>query len=354
MQRLTTLCALVVSCALAPAGVWAHGGSSMLISSTADGGGALQAEYDFSAVSRLSFSASLPGPVSVYTGVEPAFDLLAADEPLEPSYVLDDATQVSVEITAIDAGKTAMKIGATVLSAVGDSVVLGTTPFPHTHPELQLLLTLPEGEFGEGSVSFKLTTPSAAYGESEIYTLKLSNGPLAPLDYDAAVYAAKSVLCQQTVGAQVRTLINKELGYLKACLDKVAVYTAKAALTTPPPSLGAAQAAAEKACANASGTTPDSSTMLGKIAKAKAAASTAIKKRCGTPNPPAVPNSASGDLSDDDISQHLGLAGCRVEELAAAAYGGAKPALAAYTARASQGGNPLDQYFPCLIETAAP
>ena len=355
MKRLATLAGLLALLAVCPTGVWAHGGSSMVISSTGDGTGALKIEYDFSAVSRLGFTA--PGPTSsFYTGIEPAFDLLADDEPLEPSYVLDAGTQVTVTITGIDEGKAAIKIGSTVLAAVDDSVVLGTTPFDHTHPELQLTLALAEGEFGEGSISFKLKDTSAVpkYSDSEIYTLKLSNGPLFPIDYDTATYDSHSVTCQQTVAAQVRTFVSKKLGYLKACLDKVAVYEAKHVLTTAPATLTAAQKAAEKACVDAATPTgPDSKTMLGKIAAAKAAAFTAIQKKCGTPNPPSVPNTASGDLSDDDINQLIGLAGCRAEGLTAAIYGGAKQSLSTYTPRPSQSADTLDLSFPCLVRTAA-
>ncbi len=121
-----------------------------------------------------------PGPVSLYSGTIPAFDLLAADEPSEPSYTITAGTQVTLTITGIDAGTTAMKIGTTQLAAVGDSVVLGTVPFPHTHPEYQLQLTLAEGEYGEGRISFRLSASGpTTYAQSEIYTLKISNRALA-------------------------------------------------------------------------------------------------------------------------------------------------------------------------------
>jgi len=351
-QKTAVFVALGTLLAMSPLRAMAHGSFDILISSTASGGGALKAEYDFAGVSRVDYTTTLGGN-AIYTGIEPAFDLLAADEPLESSYVLTAGTEVSLQITGIDAGKTSVKIDTTVLSAVGNSVSFGTVPFAHTHPQLQLQLALPEGEFGEGSISFKLTSTTPAYSESEIYTLKISNGPLAHFDYDPGTYASKSVACQQLVGAQVSSFTKKRFTYLRACLDKVQVYAAKAALTTPPATLTAAQKAAEKACADASGTGPDAKTMLGKIAAAQAAAFTAIKKKCGTPNPPTVPATASGDLADDDITQLLGLAACRTDELAAGTYGGAREHFATYTARASQGGNALDTYFPCLFATAS-
>jgi len=347
--------ALVVAGAALLAGaiqVRAHGIYNMLMGSTASGGGALKLDYDFSSVSRVAFAASVGG-FSLYTGIEPAFELLAADDPQSSSFVLSNGTDVSIQITAIDIGKTSVKIGDTVLSQVGDSVLLGTVPFDHVHPELQLQLTLPEGQLGEGSLSFKLTTTSGAYTTSQVYTLKISNGPLAPIDYDTTAYGAKSVACQKQVGAQVSAFIAKKFSYLRPCLDKLQVYKAESELTTPPSNLAGAQAAAEKACADAQGAGPDAQTMLGKITAAQAAAFRAIQKKCGTPNPPTVPNTASGDFSDDDINQQLGFAGCRVEELAAGAYGGARLEFAGFTARASQGGQTLDTYFPCLYTTAS-
>ena len=337
-----------------PAQVQAHGTYNMLIGSTASGSGALKIDYDFSSVSRVGFDSTVGG-FSVDTGTEPAMELLPADDVPNSSYVLNNGTDVSVVITAIDAGKASVVINSTVLSHIGDSAALGTESptFDHVHPQLQLQLTLPEGQFGEASISFKLKNLAAIYADSQIYTLKISNGPLAPIDYDTTAYGAKSVTCQKTVGAQVSAFVTKKLTLLRACLDALQVYKAKSELTTPPPTLATALVAAEKICANAAGTSPDTKTMLGKLAAAQTAAFTAIRKKCAAPNPPAVPASASGDFSDDDISQQLGFAGCRVEELVAGAYGGARAELALITARASQGGKTLDTYFPCLYTTAS-
>ena len=75
-----------------------------------------------------------------------AFSSLSLDDPAESLYVLAGGTEVSVEITALEPGKTAMKLRGTVLDAVGESVVLGTqgavppNDIGDQHPELQLLL----------------------------------------------------------------------------------------------------------------------------------------------------------------------------------------------------------------------
>jgi hypothetical protein len=322
-----------------PVGAQHHG--DLIIGSTADGGGALAVEYDFDTVVPVSFSESLGG-VSIYTATEPGFDALASDEPAESFFVLDGGTQVSVEITGIDAGKTAMKLGGTTLAAVGDTVVLGTAGAAppndlHHHPELQLILMLPPGKFGEGSIAFRLTTTSASYASSEIHTLALSNGHLPSPAYDAAGYDAASVACQKAVGKQVRSFIGKKQGLLAKCLDKLQVVRARevAALDVT-----TALAGAERACADASGPGPDAATMLGKIESARTRALAAIQGAC-----PALDGNA--------VIAHLGLAGCRAEEIMAASYSGARADVARFTTRPSQGGGPLSDHFSCLVPSPA-
>ncbi len=327
----------------------AHG-PTLMIGSTAAGSGALAIEFEFTSVARTGFSTPV-GPDSLYTGASPSLAQLTVDT--APLFALAASTQVSLEVTRVDEGKTAVKIGPTVLDAVGESAVIGTTPFTEQHPEWQLLLNLPEGEFGEGDISFKLTTTSGSYTSSDEYTLHLSNGVLGAVDYDVNAYDSTSVKCQQTVGIQTRTFVQKKLAILRACLDKAEVARAKESLLVAPADLAAKQAAAEKACADATGSGPDSGTMLGKIDKARQVAFSAIQKKCGTPNPPSIPASASGDFSDDDMQQHLGLAGCRAEELAGAEYGGGREAIEGYAVRASQGGDLLGDHLSCLKPTAA-
>lgn len=100
-------------------------------------------------------------------------------------------------------------------------------------------------------------------------------------------------------------------------------------------------AAAEKACLGRGG---DAGTMLGRIAAARERAAAAIRRRCGP--------DGSGDFSDAQIGQHLGLVRCRAEETAAASYFRARTYLKLFQARSSQGGGSLDQHFPCVTATA--
>jgi hypothetical protein len=319
----------------------------MLIGSTADGGGALAVEYDFASTVKTAFSAEIAG-TSIYTATEPGFDALDMDEPLESFFVLDDGTQISVEITGIDAGKTAMKLNTVTLDTVGDTVVLGTQgAVPpgdlHHHPEFQLLLMLPAGEFGEGSISFKLTTTSLAYGASAEYTITLTNGHLAGVEYDTASYDTASVKCQKTVAKAVGKFSAVASKLLAKCLDKVQSWKAKEAAGHA--GAAAAQVAAEAACADASGTGPDAKTMLGRLQAAEQKAVDAIAEKCAA--------AGSGDYPEtNDIKAHVNMAQCRVEELISASYGFAQANLASFSTRASQGGAALDQSFPCLVPQA--
>lgn len=308
-----------------------HAGD-MTVASTADGGGALTIEFAFDTVIPVTFLTAVAG-TSVYTATEPGFDTLAADEPLEGLWVLDDATQVSVEITALDPGTTAMSLNGTVLDAVGESVVLGTQGAApphdlHRHPELQLLLMMAPGEFGTGTIAFKLTTTSGSYTESESYTLTLSNGHLAPIEYDTGAYDKASVGCQKTIGKEAKGFLSAKYQTLAKCLDKFQVVEALEAA-------GADTTSAEAAVAGACG-----QKMLDKIAGVRAKAEAKITDRCGA--------AASADHGAESIAAHLGFVGCRVEELVSASYPGAQGLLA----ELSVGGHPLDESFPCLVPTA--
>lgn len=206
---------------------------------------------------------------------------------------------------------------------------------------MQLILALPAGTFGEARISFKLTDASASptYSDSEVYTLTLTNGHLGAVDFSTSSLDRPAIRCQQAVGREARKFLNKKLTFLSQCLDAVMLYNARAAAGLPS---SAALQAAEKRCADASGSGPESRTLLGKIESARAKALDAIKATCGV--------AGSGDFTqDEDIQAHISMVGCRAEELVSASYNTAKHDLEPFTARSSQGGQPLDTYFPCLV-----
>jgi hypothetical protein len=304
----------------------------MALASTADGGGALTIEFDFDTVIPVSFLTEVSG-TSVYTATEPGLDALEADEPLENLYVLDDTTQVSVEITALDPGKTAMNLNGTLLDTVGESVVLGTQGAAppndlHHHPELQLLLMMAPGEYGEGTISFKLTTTSGSYTESESYTLKLSNGHLAPIEYDAGSFDKDSVGCQKAVGKAIKGFLAGKYQAMAKCLD---VFQTVEALEAAGLDAASAEAKAETACGQK---------LLDAVAKVRDKATASIAGKCGT--------LGSNDMSAESIAAHVSFVGCRVEETISASYPGAQGLLAEITV----GGNPVDESFPCLTPAA--
>jgi hypothetical protein len=318
-----------------------HAGD-MEIGATGAAGGALLIDeaFNFDTVIRVAYSTTLAG-TSIYTATDPGFEALEASEPPE-IYALPAGTDLSVELTAVDAGKAAIVLNAVTLDEVGESVLLGTVGAlppndPHQHPTWTLLLMLPEGSFGEARVCFKLTTTAAGYTESAPHCLRLSNGHLAPPDYDTTAYDAASVRCQQHLGKQARKLAHKASGFLVRCLDKVAAVHAREAAGLDST---AALAAAERACGDAGGALPAAATMLGKIAAVRTAVFDKIKERCGP--------TGSADYDDDAITQHLGLVLCRVEDMMAAAYHEAHEALEGIT----DGGTPVIDALPCLVPTS--
>ena len=330
----------------------AHHVTDFLLTSSEEGGGSLECLYPYEVtVAPVTFSHSENG-VSVYTGTDPGFDASDGDDPrygvlggpLVP--VLRHGTTISVEITQIDEGIVAARLNGQTLAHVGDSVVLGTEGAAppnglHHHPEWELILMLPEGEYGEAAISFRVTTDSPHYGPSPSYTLRLSNAHLAPVDYDASKFDKASLACQGTVGTVVGAYTSRVYATLRPCLAALQGLRAR---TATGKGIAQAEAAAEKVCANAHGKGPDAQTLLGRLAAAKSDALAMIQRKCG--------GAGSNDFTDDAISAHLGMVECRVFGLVAAGYFAARTDLRKFNARASQGGRPLGDYFPCFLKTA--
>lgn len=316
-----------------PLAARAHGPVETIeIGSTDDGGGALATFFHFDVrEARLAYASTLL-TTSIYTGELPAFESLPADDAPE-IYVLDSGTPVSVEITNI-VGSVQVVINSTTLDSVGDSVLLGSEPIGHTHPAWTLLLEAPAGTFGEGSISFKLTTTAPAYSDSDIYTIRLTNGPLPPPDFDTAEYDKAAVDCRKAAGKATQKFLDKKLSLARKCLDQLQVLGAKEALTVPPADLADSEAKAEAICVGEPGTEA-SKTMLGKIDAALAKAKDTITSKCTT-------------LSSEDIDQNLGSVSCQADQLLAGTYPDAKSHMAEFNSQASQGGAALDTYFPCL------
>lgn len=304
----------------------AHGtGGTMLLGSTADGGGALKLVYDFASAQQVSFSLQI-GPTALHTAIVPSFDSITADDPANGLFALNAGVTVRVELTAFEPGRTSMNVNGTTLDTVGESTVIGTGPNFHQHPTWQLLLSLPAGEYGSGRLSFRLTTTAAGYAASQVYTVVLSNAHLAPPSLLTTEYDKAAVACQAAVGKEDRKLVSTKLTQLGKCLDKLFALSAREAIS-PPVSLTTAQKAASKACNQA---------LVDKLEGALADAAAKIEKACGA--------LGSADYDANLIATHLSYVDCRAEQILGAGYGGAIPELAEYDI----GGTPLSDFFPCL------
>ncbi|MFN2377572.1 MAG: hypothetical protein ABR538_13615 [Candidatus Binatia bacterium] len=301
----TTAC-LCFGLAGVAAAAEAHG-SDMVVGSDADGGGNLLIEYPFDEVPVIAVSASgFPG---LFTSTDPGF-VPAEDEPLEGIYQLEIPTTVGFEIVSIDEN-VQVQLGMSTLSGPGDSAVIGTHDDAdpelsslHTHPQFLLTLAAPSaGEFAEGRFSFRLYDDGATYGESQVYALEVSNGYLPVLETPTTAHLA----CRRTVAKAVGKLAGETSKRVTACFHAALVQTG----------LGEA-AAAIKPCNLNPGTT---GSLAARLESAHAKALGLVAKNCG----------ALTDLSEpftlSAVSAHLGMASCRAQEVAGAAFGQARFAL---------------------------
>jgi len=272
----------------------------MEIGSTADGGGDLTIEYDFGSVVRTDF-AGLVGPFALYSAANPGFTAVE-DEPLEGLFELDPGTTLSMTLVTIDSDLQ-VQLGATVMGVPGDSAEIGTHDIPgedgalHQHPTFRLFLDAPEGEFGEGTVSFKLEGDAlnpTAYGESETYSLRVSNGYLPENENPDALAGAR---CRKAVAQQVRVLLGKQYKTLSGCLDAIQDWKAKGGDLETPSNVVLRRCSTDPAKG-----------VLAKLASDRQKALAAAVKKCG------------GTFAETSISTHLGMAQCRTQELIGAAY----------------------------------
>lgn len=285
--------------------------TDMEIGSSASGGGDLIVEYPFSELPVVRVTASgFPG---LFTSTDPGFTP-ALDEP--GLFELSLGTEVDIEVTAIDPG-ISLQMGMTLLENVGDVANIGTQDVLgdpessglHKHPTFQLLLAAPGDTFAEGRVSFKLKEGASGigYGDSEIHTLRLSNGYLPGLEGTVTI---ADVNCRKAVAGEVRKLTAEVYKRLGLCLDRV----------TLAEELGRSEKAARKACEV--NTAFDSKGVAGRIATATAKAIARIQAKCGTLTGSSEPYTLSA------VTTHLGMASCRAQELAGATYENARHEIA--------------------------
>lgn len=149
------------------------GSGCMQIWSTTDGGGALTVQWDFTQKAQTFESFCAPDNSScLYSNIDPGF--MAPTDAVAGSgyYRLVDGTTASVEIVSADAGLS-MNVNGQKLYQPGDTALLGTMPTIHVHPSWQLVV--PGGEFGDYHISYQLKSGSAAYADSAVYDLVVTN-----------------------------------------------------------------------------------------------------------------------------------------------------------------------------------
>lgn len=141
----------------------------MFLGASASGSGTLAIDYDFGTEVAAPLSLTANG-TNLFVAVDPGFNPILTDEP--GFFALAEGTEIAIEVTAVDPG-VSMKLNGEILEAPGDSAVLGTMPDVHVHPEWQV--ALPEDAALETrTITFKATSSSSGYFESDEYTLILA------------------------------------------------------------------------------------------------------------------------------------------------------------------------------------
>jgi hypothetical protein len=297
-----------------------------------------------------------------YTGFGGLFEstdvhLVPAQDDPPHVWEVDLGTEVMLEVLHLDPG-VELVVRSTSITAPG-SYLIGTHDDSdpdhsdlHQHPTVRLNLASSD-DYGEGLVVFRLVqgTTGPGYGPSPTYVLRLTNGYPEPIMYDMMSTDTASLACQKALASEAQKYASQVSAQLRRCLDAVATYLAYNA--SGHPQQASKLAAAERACADASGSSPDARTLLGKLEALQTKAVAKVQKKCGTPGGTAVdgstiPSSASNDWDSTQLRTHFGLVRCRTEETLAAAYGEAVHELENFLVRPSQGGDPLREHFPCM------
>jgi hypothetical protein len=167
----------------------------LVVASSEAGGGALRIVRDGDDPVVLEPSATVDDFV-LFTAGDPSFEI--PEGPAAGVFPLSDGTRVTVELVA-RTGTAAVKLRGVTLALPGDSVVLGTMPSLHAHPEWQL--TLPDGE--RGCETLRLRLHADGYASSDEYEVRLTESPAScagsgpvcgDADGDGAIDVADGVL----------------------------------------------------------------------------------------------------------------------------------------------------------------
>ncbi len=369
------------------------GHADLLVGGDSAGVGNLLIDYPFGERPFVRVSDS-GAPEGLFTAVDPGFDR-AEDEPGEGVFALPAGTEISLEIVALDEniqltmdnGVDGLGIlanpgddyriglisdGVCDLEAVPGTCNLGSglctagqvgasceddedcdqgqctagdvgancsensdcstiSPDIHKHPEYQLQLIALAGadpdRFAEGDVLFKLTnTDASGYGESAVHKLTLSNGHLPPAEFEDATDnkdRKRRAKCQQAVANEVRKLSADHYKRLAQCMD--ALVAAE--------ELGGSEKKADDKCSL-------STSAKGVVARLEASRAKAIAKiaaKCGDP----TLGGSSEPFTLRQVTNHLGMATCRTQDLVAGLYNGSLGMLEGHFSGECDGGSNL-------------
>ncbi len=152
------------------------GAGCLQIWSTANGSGPLTVEWDpTKKIQTFEAFCTTDNTQCLYSAIDPGFMAPPTDDtPANGYFVLKDGTAVSVVIISADAGLS-MTVNGKKLYQPGDTALLGTMPTIHVHPSWQIVV--PGGHYGDFIISYRLTTPTADYRQSEPLTLVVTNIP---------------------------------------------------------------------------------------------------------------------------------------------------------------------------------
>jgi hypothetical protein len=156
--------------------VYAHG-DVMRIGSTQSGGGQLriEPEFDFDLPVVLS-EGTMVEEQTIYSSIFPSFSWVSEASPAEGLFPLTESVTVRIAIASPIDPVASVRIKGRIINDPGDLATLGTfdpDPEAHEHPEWTLILD--NGVTGAYPISFVLSTTTAGYTASPVYTLMLTN-----------------------------------------------------------------------------------------------------------------------------------------------------------------------------------
>jgi hypothetical protein len=200
----------------------------------------------------------------------------------------------------------------------------------HNHGEFIIDLMTPDSlTFGEGEITLQINEGSTGVGylSSEPVTLKVSNGPLPGLEPANEDEAKTDNKCRKAVVTAVTSHIKKRYQLLGKCLDaifaaeqlgkKEATAVARCDVDTPTCSVAGTFCLKDDQCPMGEVCNGNTKSLVAAIRKDFNKQIEKLDKACDKNTP-----GAFGPFTSSNIHTHLGMAGCRTEELAGATYNG--------------------------------